>query len=442
VDNPLIQAGIGGNPSNLGMKTRYHYFAPRIGLAYRFTDKTVARAGFGTSYTPFPDNTYAYSYPVRSNNFYTNVGSGYASTMLPNGQPATFQQGFPLPVPVSVPSNGIIPAVGPLLSQSFDVINLNFKNPYVETWNLAVQRSLPGRFVLDVAYVGSHGVDTVAIWNLNAPTSTLGGGTASQPLNILFNKTAGASLRWQGFSSSYHSLQTKLERRFSDLTATSAFTWGKGMAYQQGDDGGLTWQINVRRNYARTDWDRTLTYTQSFVYQLPLGKGHRWLSNGLAGRILGDWQLGGILSLMTGTPLTFTASGSSLNTPGETQTADQVAPLQILHGINTGNPWFSQSSFAQPTGVRFGTTGRNIASGPGLYGLNMSLSKAFQFTERMKLEMRVETFNFTNTPQFANPQTSITNANFGYVTGTVGSGTGVNGTGGGRAVQLGAKLSF
>ena len=87
-------AGVGSNPSNLGMKTRYNYFAPRVGLAYRLTDKTVIRAGFGTSYTPFPDNTYAYNYPVRSNNFYTNVGNGYASALLPNGQAASFQQGF------------------------------------------------------------------------------------------------------------------------------------------------------------------------------------------------------------------------------------------------------------------------------------------------------------------------------------------------------------
>src|SRR5262249_41637354 len=158
---------------------RYNYFAPRLGLAYRYNEKTVIRAGFGMSYTPFPDNTYAYNYPVRSNNFYTNVGNGFASTLLPNGQQATFQQGFPLPVPVAIPSNGLIPATGSLLSGSYDVTNLNFKNPYVETWNLAVQRSLPLKLVLDVAYVGSHGVDTVSTWNLNAPLSVLGGGTAS-----------------------------------------------------------------------------------------------------------------------------------------------------------------------------------------------------------------------------------------------------------------------
>ncbi len=441
--NNLVLAGIGNNPSNLGMKTRYKYFAPRIGLAYRLDEKTVVRAGFGTSYTPFEDNTYAYNYPVRSNNFYPNVGDGYAVAFLPNGQPATFQQGFPLPVPVTIPSNGIIPATGStLLSQSEFTINLNFKNPYVETWNIAVERSLPYHWTLDLAYVGLHGVDTGATWNLNAPTSVLGQGTASEPLNILFGKTAGDTLYWDGFSSSYNALQVKVDRRFTDLNILTSFTWGKGMNFQGGDDGALMWQIGANRSYARTDWDRTLTYIQSYVYQLPFGVGKRMLTHGPAAYVLGNWQLSGVLSLMTGTPFSIGASGSSLNTPGESQTADQVAPVQILHGINTGNQWFATGSFSQPTGVRFGTTGRNIISGPGLFALNLSLSKTFRVGERFRAEFRAETFNFTNTPEFSNPQGSLTNASFGYVTGTVGSGTGVNGTGGGRALQLGVRVLF
>ncbi len=440
--NNLVLAGIGGNPSNLGMKERYNYFAPRIGLAYRLTQQTVVRAGFGTSYTPFEDNTYAYNYPVRANNFYTNVGDGYANTLLAGGQAATFQQGFPLPVPVTIPSSGIIPATGSLLSNSEFTINLNYKNPYVESWNLAVQRSLPGHWTLDVAYVGLHGVDTGAQWNLNAPTSVLGGGTASEPLDILYGKTAGDTLYWDGFSSSYNALQAKLERRFGDLNILTAFTWGKGMDYQNSDDGGLNWQIGAQRDYARTDWDRTLTYVQSYVYQLPAGVGKKWMNRGPAAVILGNWQLAGVLSLMTGTPFSVTASGSSLNTPGETQTANQVASVQLEHGINTGNLWFNTSSFSQPTGVVFGTSGRNIISGPGLFALNLSLFKNFKIRERANVELRCETFNLTNTPQFANPSASTTSSTYGYVTSTIGSGTGVNGTGGGRALQLGAKVSF
>jgi hypothetical protein len=444
--NDLVVAGVGGNPSNLGMKTRYNYFAPRAGLAYRLTEKTVIRAGFGTSYTPFPDNTYAYNYPERSNNNYNNVGDGYAVALLPNGQPATFQQGFPAPVPVAVPSNGILPATGSLLSQSMFTINKNFKNPYSEAWNFAIQQALPLKLVLDVAYVGLHGVDTVGQYNLNTTTNPalLGLGTASQPLDIAYGKTAGDTLFWPGFSSSYNALQVKLDRHMANFNITTAFNYGKGMDYQSSDDGGYDFYVGFQRNYARDDWDRTLSFVQSYVYQTPFGVGQRWLNHGPAAVILGNWQIAGVLSLMTGTPIgTVGASGSALNTPGETQTANQVGPLQILHGINVGNPWFATSSFTQPTGAGiFGSTGRNPFTGPGLFSLNLSLTKNFRFSERFNVELRAESFNVTNTPEFSNPTTSITSSSYGYVTGTIGSGTGVNGTGGGRAIQLGVKLSF
>ena len=430
------------------MVTRYKEFAPRVGLAYRLDEKTVIRSGFGMSYTPFPDNTYAYNYPERSNNFYTNVGDGFATTLLPNGQQATFQQGFPLPAPVAVPSNGIIPAGGSLISQSEFDINQNFKNPSVITWNFAVQRSLWQNLVLNVTYVGLHGVDTAATWNLNAPTSVIGGGTASEPLDIAFGKTAAATLYWDGFSSTYNGLQVQLNRRSATFNLTTSFSYQKAMDYQSGDDGGLDFYINAARNYARADFDRTFNFVQSYVVSLPYGPGRTQL-HGPLGYIVGGWQFSGLLSLLSGTPVTITASGSSLNTPGETQTANQVASVSFPKGINTGNPWFSQSSFAQPTTAAFGTSGRNIFSGPGLFVLNASLFKDFRLRERYGIELRAETFNVTNTPEFSSPcggsgcdQASLTSSTFGYVTSTLGSGTGVNGTGGGRAVQLGVKVTF
>jgi hypothetical protein len=445
-NNTLVVSGVGGNPTNLGMVTRYKNWAPRLGIAYRLDNKTVIRAGFGISYTPFPDNTYAYNYPVRGNNFYTNVGDGYATALLPSGSPATFQQGFPAPVPVSIPSNGIINAGAnsTLLSQSEFDINQNFKNPSVYTWNVAVQRSLPMKLTLDVAYVGLHGVDTAAQWNLNAATSAsgLGLGTAGQPLYQAFGKTAGATLYWDGFSSSYNAMQVKLDRRSATFNLTTAFSWQRAMDYQQGDDGGLLWLINVNRNYARADFDRHYAYVQSYVYSLPYGPGRTPL-HGPLNYIVGGWQISGILTLESGTPIgTVGASGSSLNTPGESQTANQVAPLSFPHGINVGNPWFSTASFAAPTGVTFGNTGRNPFSGPGLFILNASLFKNIKIRERFNIEIRGEAFNITNTPEFSNPNTSITSSTYGYVTGTIGSGTGVNGTGGGRALQLGVKVTF
>jgi hypothetical protein len=443
-NNTLVVSGIGGNPENLGMVTRYKLWAPRLGIAYRLDEKTVIRSGFGISYNPFSDNNYAYNYPVRANNFYTNVGDGYAAALLPSGQPATFQQGFPLPVPVAVPSNGIIDAGAnsTLLSQSEFIINPTFKNPSVITWNIAVQRTLPMKLTLDLAYVGLKGVDTVYNWNLNNPTSVIGGGTASEPLDQLFGKTASATVYWAGASSTYNALQVKLDRRSATFNLTTSFSYQKAMDFQQDDDGAPLWLINFPRNYARADFDRHFTYVQSYVYSLPYGPGRSQL-RGPINYILGGWQLAGILTLETGTPVEdIGASGSSLNTPGETQTANQVAPVSYPKGINVGNPWFSTSSFTQPTGVAFGNTGRNIFSGPGLFILNASLFKNIRIRERFNIELRVEAFNLTNTPEFSNPSTSLTSSTYGYVTGTLGSGTGVNGTGGGRALQLGAKITF
>jgi hypothetical protein len=442
--NSLVVAGVGGNPSNLGMKTRYRYFSPRVGFADRLTESTVVRGGFGISYTPFPDNTYAYNYPVRSNNAYNPVGAGFGPAVLADGvTPATFQAGFPAPVPVTVPSNGIIPVTGSVAAQNFFVIPQDYLNPYVESWNFAIQQSLPWKFTLDTAYVGNHGVRSPGQFNLNAGV-LLGAGALGQPE---YPRTALATEFWQGFSSSYNSLQVKLNRQFSNgLLLTSSFTWGKGLSYQTSDDGAFLFYVNFQRNYARTDFDRKYTYVQSFVYQLPFGKGQPWMHSGLLSATLGNWQVSGIISAYSGIPLTFTVGGNNnnggtLKTPGNTQTPNQVAPIQILKGINT-SPWLTTASFAQPTGAVFGNLGRNPISGPGLFDLNVSLFKDFKFGERWQFELRCDSFNLTNTPEFANPVTDITSSSFGHITSTLGTGTGVNGTGGGRALQLGAKLTF
>ncbi|HEY6374465.1 MAG TPA: TonB-dependent receptor, partial [Edaphobacter sp.] len=181
IGNNLVLAGVGGNPSNMGLTTQYKYFAPRTGVSYRATDNTVIRAGLGVSFTPFPDNNYAYNYPVRANNAYNPTGSSsFTPAVLGDGvTTATFQAGFPAPVPIPIPSNGIIPAItSTLISQNYFYIPQNYKNPYVISWNVAVQQALPGSFSMQLAYVGNHGVDISGNQNINLP-STYGGGSAS-----------------------------------------------------------------------------------------------------------------------------------------------------------------------------------------------------------------------------------------------------------------------
>jgi hypothetical protein len=466
-NNTLVVAGVGGNPLNLGLANHKTYFAPRLGLAYRLTEKTVIRAGFGISYTPFPDNSYAWdNYPVKGNAQLVSI-SGVTGAFGPvglgaNGPIATFQTGFPVPVAAVIPANGIIDAsqniggVTNLEAGSWKYIPLDFKNPYVESWNLSIQQALPGRFTLDVAYVGNHGVRTLAQTNINA-VNTLAGiacGTKCQPE---FPRTATTTEFFQGYSSMYNSLQIKLDRRFANgLGITTSMTLAKAMDYQSGDDGGLLFYINERRNYARADFDRAKTFVQSYIYELPFGKGKRFLSgNKGMDYVVGGWKLSGIMTMMSGLPINLTFSGTALNAPGNTNSPNQVGEFTVTHGINVGNPWFNTAAFQAPTCVAvsaacpvgsplfFGNVGRNSLSGPGYFNVDMTLSKDVRFTERMGLQLRLETFNLTNTAQFNNPSGSCCTGNFGVITSTLSSGSGnVNGTGGGRFLQVGAKLTF
>ena len=305
----------------------------------------------------------------------------------------------------------------------------------------AIVRSetLPWRFVLDVAYVGNHCVDCVVNYDLNAGT-VLGAGNNGRPEFGPFGRTASTNLLFAGYSSNYHALQVKFDRRFSSgFATTTAYTFGKGMGFQTGDDGGLSFYINQRRDYARNDFDRTQTFVQSIVYDLPFGKGKSLVNSGAGAAILGGWRVSTFLTLMSGLPLYFTASGTALNTPGNTQTPDLVAPVQILHGIGTGNPWFSTASFAPAAAKTFGNVGRNYLSGPNFFNLDAALSKSTRLTERLGLDLRLEVFGATNTPQFffagnggSASGTTLGSSSFGHITSASG----------GRVLQLGAKLTF
>ena len=463
--NNIVIAGIGSNPSNLGMQTRYGYFAPRTGFAYRVTEDTVVRGGFGISYTPFPDNTYAYNYPIRANNSYQPVGtSSFTPAVLADGVTvATFQAGFPAPVPIPIPSNGIIPANTPTLkSQVYTYIPLNYKNPYAESWNLAVQQSFRGNLSMQLAYVANHGVDISSAQNINLP-STYGGGAASQPENILFGRTANTNQYFLGMSSNYQSLQASLTKRLSyGLSFTSAFTWGKAMGYIANtgpagspDDGGLLFYINWRRNYALLDFDRKLNFEQSFTYELPFGHGHSMLSSGVGAVVLGGWQLSGIISALSGLPFTVQTNGANLNTPGTAQTGSLIGPYHATHAVGANAHWFDPTAFTTPAGcptvgctaqnVDVGNTGRNQFRGPGYIQNNFSIFKTFNLYRETALQTRFDAFQLSNTPQFGLPTSNncCTAASFGQVTSTLGSGQGsVNGVGGGRTLQASVKIMF
>jgi hypothetical protein len=173
-------------------------------------------------------------------------------------------------------------------------------------------------------------------------------------------------------------------------------------------------------------------YVQSFIYELPVGIGKKYLSTGWAGRLLGGWQFNGALSLYSGTPMTFSYSSSGLNAPGNSQRANITGPTTVLGGIGPGSKWFDTTNFSIPALATFGNAGRNTMSGPGYWNLDMSVIKKLPITERFRSELRLETFNLTNTPHFNNPTTGLDSTQFGEVRGAFGE----------RQVQLGFKMYF
>ena len=473
-NDTLVMAGYPGtsNPANLGMATQHGYYAPRVGLAYRLRPNTVIRAGYGVSYTPFMDNTYAYNYPIRANNSYQPVGNAYSAAVLGDGVTvATFAAGFPAPVPITIPSNGIIALpqtttgltgvplliAKQLIGQVYTYIPLNFRNSYADSWNFAVQQALPFDMALQVAYVANHGTDMNVSQNINLP-STYGGGSSSDPEYATFGRTAATNQYFMGFSSNYESLQAQLTKRASHgLTFTSGFTWGKALDYATGgdDDGTLYFFINPRRGYAPADFDRKYNFEQTFTYALPIGKGHQLMNSTVGDAVLGGWKLSGIISVLSGLPFSVTASGGTLNTPGTTQTANLTGQFTKLGGIGSASPWFDPTVFSQPAGCPNGTTpcpnpglgntGRNQFRGPGYIQDNFSIFKKFAFYRETALEVRLDAFQLSNTPQFGLPNGSGPNgaSGFGTITGTLGSGQGsVNGIGGGRSIQGSARISF
>jgi hypothetical protein len=415
---------------------------PRLGIAYRVSSNSVLRAGFGISTVPFYDNNYAFNYPVRQNNGYTSANS-YQQATLPDGTTVVnLATGMPAPSPAVIPSNGVIPATGALLSQSFEAVPTDMHEGYVEMWNIAYARQLPWHFTLDTAYVGDHGVDILYHRNINSGLAP-GCGNGCLPLGEAFGKTVSVD-QFTPMSTSYNGLQMKLNRHFSSgLVATTTFVWSKAIDYGTSTDmPSLGDSVNFSRDRGRADFDSRTSLSEGFVYPLPFGSKGSWAKSGVAGAILGGWQLNGILSMHSGLPFTVSSS-TQLNWTGVNQTADQVSPFKTEHGIGYGAPWFDPGSFTDPPDYvdpssnkiyyRLGTLGRNMFSGPGYFNLDASLFRTLQITERVNLQLRIESFNTTNTPAFNNPDGNYDSSTFGMVTGESKTA---------RNLQFGIKLSF
>jgi outer membrane receptor protein involved in Fe transport len=390
----IIVAGQSGASRSL-VEADKGNFAPRLGFAWTPTQSgnTVIRGAYGIFYSGQEIRTAA---PLQ---LAYNLPFFYEPQFISDGVTPviTVSQGFPS----LNPSQAINPGV--------TSVDSHLHTPYYQTWNLAVQRSLPAAVSLEVAYAGSKGTHLQGVVDPNQdPVPGPGDVQARRPLPQFGGFTAITNIA----SSNYNSLQIKAEKRATHgLYFLSAFTYSKAIndlpeiccaaPFAQNS-------YDLAAERGRADFDQTLRWILSFDYELPFGKQGSRFSNGVMDAVAGGWHLGGIYTLASGFPFSPYINNDTSNTG----TQGLPRPNQLRNGNlpssqRSPNLWFDVNAFAAPSGFAFGNAGRNVLIGPGQNVFDWSLRKEFVLTETQRLEFRAEFFNAFNHPNFAQPDNFI-----------------------------------
>jgi hypothetical protein len=449
--------------------------APRFGYAWSPNDKTVVRGGYGLSWVSPEQINYSLA-PFQSivdaatTTMVTSVnGSGY----IPLNR---FSNPFP---------GGLLQPIGhnPALLTNYEgqTFNAAIPNPpyaYVQQWNTEIQRELPGRTTFSVAYAGSKGTHLAfSVLQMNQlPDQYLSRGSAllnpvSNPFYGVIPSSAGTlglptvtqgqllrpypqylnignSAADRG-NSTYHSLQMRLEKRFSaGATITGSYTWAKLIS---DTDALTTWLEagkslssiqdfnNLRAERSLASFNAAHRVVISYVYDLPFGKGKRMFGgvHGPADKFISGWAFNGVTTLQAGFPLAFTTATNLTNSYGGGSRPNVVSPNVTVPGSAQSRitGWFNRAAFAQPAAFTFGNESRTdpVLRGPGIANWDFSVVKRTAITERFNLDFRTEFINLFNRVQFADPNTQFGNPNFGNVTSQLNLP---------RLVQFGLRLNF
>jgi hypothetical protein len=400
--NQVLLCGVGSIPDDCGIKTSKTRFGPRVGAAYRFSDKWVARAGYGLTNDPYEAlELIRANYPLL-----LQVKLESPNKFTPA---ASLSQGIPA-VQVPAEGNGVLDIPSDYAWQGYPK---DLNRGYIQSWNVTVQRELPWSFTGQVGYVATRTTRQLGLLDINAG-QVIGAGDDGKPLLTQFGRTASTVLLQPIGNGKYDSLQVQLQRRFVDgLSLGVSYTLGRALSPNENSsalvsDHGTSALAYFDRNLAPTSTDRRHNLGITNVWQIPVGKGRRWLSDGgVISAILGGWQVNNMISIMSGTPFTVESDDTSLNLPGSVQTADQVKEAQKLGGVGRGTPYYDPTAFAEVTQARFGNTGYYLLRGPGLFNWDFGLTREIAVTNDFRVQLRIESFNFTNTPHLANPDNNV-----------------------------------
>jgi hypothetical protein len=389
--------------------------APRFGFAYQVTPKFVVRGGYGIFFGAFENRggypSLGYSYPFQYS-FSFPANNSQSPVVFPNGSIATLENGLSSVAldPTQVNASGL----------TLRGIQLRYKTPYVQSYNLTLQYQLSHADAIEGAYVASLSRHLETFVGTNLQNVLLPPGTNPQNYVAFPDFARGSSFADTIGVANYHSFQTKYVRRLSTgLNAMFAYTFSKtrtdaGDLLSGGSVGGFRaagipgWGIQKDMALAAFDIRHALSF--SGIYDLPVGKGRPYM-NGMpraAEMLLGGWSANWILTLDTGQPQTIGCTKTTGAGTGCYALYTGVDPYSGKHNVSQ---YYNPAAFADPGVVTsVGQTdfaplggGNTQVSGPPLRRLDFSLFKAFQVSENKRIEFRAESFNLTNHPAFSQP---------------------------------------
>ena len=384
-------------PASL-IKPDHNNWAPRIGIAWKAMPKMVVRAGYGINY-----NLAQYGSMIQNLAFqppFAITSTNTAAVCQGAGIPLTLTEGFPS-CEVSPVTNNY-------------AVDKNYRQGYVQLWNLDVQYELPGDTILDIGYNGSKGTHLDLV---GAPNSTADGVRIAGVQPFYFESSEGNSI--------YHGLSIRVRKRLRGGIAVSGqYTYSKSIDDASSIGGGA---VVVAQNFfdqaaerGLSSFDQRQRFTGNWIFELPFGDGKRYVQTGRWAHVLGGWLWSGDFTIASGTPLSPVIVGnfSQVNSG----VSGSLRPDLTGIPFSVGNPgvqqWFNPLAFVAPPAGEYGDAGRNIIEGPGTLLFDMTLSKTIRIRETRSLEFRATGSNIFNHVHFASVDTNINSPSFGQVVGT------------------------
>jgi hypothetical protein len=389
----IVVAGQNGGSETAGVNTDYSNIAPRFGFAATLPARVVLRGGWGLAY--FPGN-YMSQALLKNPPFigtYGPVTSNAASGGLPN---LRLSDGLPVPVPTDA-NNPAGTVIG---------VEQDFRNTRVQQFNLIAEKEIGGN-VIGAGYVGSRGAH-VAFVIPNLDLAPAGPGPIQQRRTYyaqLPNVTT-IGMFASDFDSTYNAMQLVFQRRtHNGLTVSSNYTLAHTVWTQPSPN-----DVNVIERFD-ADFDIRHKFVFSANYEFPWGK----TLEGVSKQVLAGWQVNGVYFWQSGLPYNVTNSTARANTSAANDRPNLVGDPNLTNP--TIDQWFNIAAFAPQAINTIGNAPRNVLHGPPLRRLDVSLFKDFPMGAT-RLQFRVEAYNITDTPSFANPNAALGAPGFGTVTST------------------------